>query len=239
MVINISRKPNQVNLSDNNVKKYQFHNGVLYWCDFFSTIGWIWFIAYEKARKPRENIDIIFIANAMKSVERKFLERKIFFENSNKIWNNHMVNWSNFTEKTKKRYPSMTFLMRANLSWKVVVFPNKKNTFRYILLQFHWNALFYFRSCPSWYKLWISKNFVLSWDKRVEKMYNESDKKMFMISLSVTLNYFFRSWLLSFRLPNFIGCAIGKTENGSQQIHVSKLTGVRLYVDSIEYDKIE
>lgn len=53
----------------------------------------------------------------------------------------------------------------------------KKNTFRYILLQFHWNALFYFRSCPSWYKLWISKNFVLSWDKRVEKMYNESDKK--------------------------------------------------------------
>lgn len=115
----------------------------------------------------------------------------------------------------------------------------KKNTFRYILLQFHWNALFYFRSCPSWYKLWISKNFVLSWDKRVEKMYNESDKKMFMISLSVTLNYFFRSWLLSFRLPNFIGCAIGKTENGSQQIHVSKLTGVRLCDDSIEYGNIE
>lgn len=75
--------------------------------------------------------------------------------------------------------------------------------------------------------------------KEWKKCTTKATKKMFMISLSVTLNYFFCSWLLSFRLPNFIGCAIGKTENGSQQIHVSKLMGVRLCDDSIEYGKIE
>lgn len=222
MLINISRKPNQVNLSDNNVKISILQwRSLLMWFFFHDWLDLIYCL-WKSAKTEREYWYHIYCQRwNQHSVERKFLERKIFFENSNKIWNNHMVNWSNFTEKTKKRYHSMTFLMRANLSWKVVVFPNKKNTFRYILLQFHWNALFYFRSCPSWYKLWISKNFVLSWDKRVEKTYNESDKKnvydFFICHIKL---FFFR--LLSFRLPNFIGSAIGKTENGSQQIHVSK-----------------
>lgn len=134
----------------------------------------------------------------------------------------------------------MTFLMRANLSWKVVVFPNKKKTLFDI---FYYNSIemrcFISVRAPVDTNCEFQRILYCHEIKEWKTCTTKATKKMFMISLSVTLNYFFCSWLLSFRLPNFIGCAIGKTENGSQQIHVSKLMGVRLCDDSIEYGKIE
>lgn len=104
MVINISRKPNQVNLSDNNVKISILQwRSLLMWFFFHDWLDLIYCL-WKSVKTEREYWYHIYCQRwNQHSVERKFLERKIFFENSNKIWNNHMVNWSNFTEKNKKK----------------------------------------------------------------------------------------------------------------------------------------